>query len=339
MHVLMVTGQLPTLTQPRSITLAPLARQIESMRARGAQVDVLELTGIRKLKYLQCLPHLWACAPSVDLIHAHYGYSGWIARSQSSKPVVVSFMGDDLLGTPDSEGRVGPLSKVVVRTNRWLARTVDAVIVKSAEMAKVLAPTKAHIIPNGVDLQTFQPMDSHRARALLGLAENKHYILFAGNPDEPRKGFPLASAAVMNAATRVAEPLELIPLSGVAPDRVPLYMNACYALLMTSFLEGSPNVVKEAMACNLPVVSVPVGDVPELLAGAEGCAVCPRDAEVLAGALVNTLYGAPRTNGRAVLERKGLDQESVARRITMIYEEVLARRKAKRASTARTTAV
>jgi glycosyltransferase involved in cell wall biosynthesis len=290
----------------------------------------LEIKGIRKVKYLQCLPRLWGSTPLVDLIHAHYGYSGWIARSQSSKPVVVSFMGNDLLGTPDSEGRVGRLSKLNVRMNRWLARTVDAVIVKSAEMAKVLAPTKAHVIPNGVDLQTFRPLDSHRARALLGLAESKYYILFAGHAHDPRKGFPLARATVMHAATRVAEPLELIPLSGVAPDRVPLYMNACHALLMTSLSEGSPNVVKEAMACNVPVVSVSVGDVRELLAGVEGCAVCPREAEALAEALVNSLYGRPRTNGRAALERKGLDQESVARRITMIYEEVLAQRKSKR---------
>ena len=325
MHILMVTSQLPTLVQPRTITMAPVVRQIESMRAVGIQVDVLEIIGIQKLKYFQRLPHLWACAPSVDLIHAHYGYCGWIARSQSSKPVVVSFMGDDLLGTPDAEGRIGLLSKLVVRVNRWLARTVDAVIVKSAEMAKVITPIKAYIVPNGVDLQTFRPMDSYESRALLGLTESKRYILFAGRPDDPRKGFSLARAAVRNASTCMAEPLELILLSGVAPDRVPLYMNACHALLMTSFWEGSPNVVKEAMACNLPVVSVPVGDVPELLAGVEGCAICPREAEVLAGALVNVLSGAPRTNGRVSLERKGLDLESVARKIMNVYEDVLTR--------------
>lgn len=323
----MVTPQLPALARPGTIgrveRMAPLARQIESLRRAGVHVHVLEIKGIQKLKYLQALPRLWALASSVDLIHAHYGYCGWLARSQFRKPVVVSFMGDDVLGTPDAKGHVGLFSKLVVQVDRWLARAVDAVIVKSAEMAQVVAPAKAHVIPNGVDLQTFRPMDSHEARTLLGLAESKRYILFPGCPDEPRKDFSLARAAVTDASTRTTEPLELIPLWGVRPDRVPLYMNACDALLMTSFLEGSPNVVKEALACDLPVVSVPVGDVPELLAGVEGCAICPREVEALAEALVGVLGSGHHTNGRAALERKGLDLNSVARKITSIYEAVL----------------
>jgi glycosyltransferase involved in cell wall biosynthesis len=209
----------------------------------------------------------------------------------------------------------------------WIARTVDAVIVKSAEMAKIIAPVKAHVIPNGVDLQTFRPLDTYEVKTLLGWAKSKRYVLFAGCPDEPRKGFPLARATVMNAATQMAEPLDLVPLWEIAPDRVPLYMNASDALLMTSFLEGSPNVVKEAMACNLPVVSVPVGDVPKLLAGVKGCVICPRQAEMLGAALVQVLRDGQRSAGRMALQRKGLDQESVARKIITVYEEVLTQRR------------
>ena len=321
MHILIVTLQLPTPIQPN--VMAPVSRQIESLRAIGAEVDVLEIKGVPKLKYLQALPSLRALARSVDLIHAHYGYCGWLARLQSSKPVVVSFMGDDLLGTPDAEGRLEPLSKLVVQVDRWLARTVDAVIVKSAEMAKVVAPVEAYVVPNGVDLQLFRPMDPYEARALLGWPEGKRYILFPGNPDIPRKGFPLAQAVVTRASKQMSEPLTLVPLKRVAPDQVPLYMNACDAMVMTSFIEGSPNVVKEAVACNLPVVSVPVGDVPELLDGVEGYTICPRDAEALTEALVSTLAGGQRVDGRAALKRKGLDLESVARRLMKIYADVL----------------
>lgn len=325
MRVLMLTSQLPTPTQPGS--MAPVWRQIESLRALGVQVQVQEITGTRGLKYLRSLTRLWALAPTVDLVHAHYGYCGWVARAQFSKPTVVSFMGDDLLGTPNEAGRVTPLSRLLVYADRRLARVVDAVIVKSPEMARVVAPVKAHVVPNGVDLRTFRPLDAHAARAELGWTEDRRYILFAGRPDNPRKGFPLAQAAVTSASRRMGEPLELVTLWGIAPDRVPLYMNACQAMLMTSLWEGSPNVVKEAMACNLPVVSVPVGDVAELLAGVEGCALGPRDGEALGTLLAQTLTDGRRSAGRRALERKGLDQESVARRIVKIYEEVLAHRR------------
>lgn len=322
----MVTPALPRPGRPG--TMAPTARQIESIRALGVEVEVLEIRGARRLKYLQCLPAFRSITASVDLVHAHFGYCGWLARTQKHKPVVVSYMGDDLLGTPDATGRASAFSRCVVHADRWLAQTVDAVIVKSAEMARVVAPVDAHIIPNGVDLQTFAPMDATEARASLGWPEGKRYILFAGNPDVPRKGFSLARAAVMHAAARMAEPLTLVPLSNVAPDRVPVYMNACDVLLMTSLLEGSPNVVKEAMACNLPVVSVPVGDVPELLADMNGCAVCSREPHDLAGALVGTLHRARRTNGRVALERKGLDLPSVARKVVDVYLGVLSRKRA-----------
>lgn len=330
-RILMVTPQLPSLDQLGATAatgrLAPLARQIESVRALGVQVDVLDVKGVQKLKYFQALPRLRRLALSADLIHAHYGYCGWLARSQLKKPIVISFMGDDVLGTPDEQGQVGLLSRGVVRADRWLARKVDAVIVKSAEMAQVVAPVPAHVLPNGVDLEAFYPLDRREAKASLGLVACKRYVLFPGCPGEPRKGFALAQAAVRAAALRMAEPPELLPLWGVPPERVPLYMNACDVMVMTSFLEGSPNVVKEALACNLPVVSVPVGDVPELLNGVVGCAVCPRDAEALAGALVGVLNRAQRTDGRAVLVARGLDLESVAQKLVDIYKNILTRRK------------
>jgi glycosyltransferase involved in cell wall biosynthesis len=321
MRILMVTPQLPS--QGRPGTLAPTVRQIESLRARGADVDVLEVRGIKYLKYLQSLGSLWSVARSVDLIHAHFGYCGWIARSNLRKPVVISFMGDDLLGTPDSTGRVSTASSLVVQIDRWVARTADAVIVKSAEMARIVAPVRAHVIPNGVDLQVFSPVDPAEARTALGWPRDRRDVLFAGNPETPRKGYPLARAAAMDAAARRGEPVELVPLAGVAPNRVPLYMNACDALLMTSFLEGSPNVVKEAMACNLPVVSVPVGDVPELLAAVDGCSVRPRDPRDLGEALGQVLQRGGRIGGRAALQRKGLDLASVADRVLAVYHDVL----------------
>ncbi|MEQ1907422.1 MAG: glycosyltransferase [Vicinamibacterales bacterium] len=324
MRVLMVTSQLPSATQPG--TMAPVARQIASMREVGIDVDVVEVRGARRLKYLHAVPGVWERAARVDLVHAHYGYCGWLARVQLAKPVVVSFMGDDLLGTPDTDGRTTVPSRLVVQANRRLARIVDAVIVKSQEMARIVAPVNAHVVPNGVDLQSFTPMEPAEARLMLGWTDDKHYVLFPGNPAVPRKGHALASAAAARAAPRMRKPIELRTLRGISPLHVPLYMNACDAMLMTSLLEGSPNVVKEAMACNLPVVSVEVGDVSEMLAGVHGCALCPRDAELLGRALSEVLACGQRTTGRAALQSKELDLTSVARRVKAIYETVLDRR-------------
>jgi glycosyltransferase involved in cell wall biosynthesis len=323
-HVLMVNPVLPTPERPSSTAF--IARQIESIRAAGVEVDVLEISGVRRLKYLQCLPRFHALAGSADLVHAHYGYHAWLARTRPDKPLVVTYMGDDLLGTPDASGRATPFSRLAVRANRWLGRFVDAVIVQSIEMAEIIAPLPVRMLPYGIDVAAFRPLERAAARAELGWDERRRYVLFGSNPANPRKGYPLFEAALGEAAGRLGEAIEPAVLWGVAPERVPLYMNACDALLLTSMWEGSPNVVKEAMACDAPVVSVPIGDVRELLDGVAACAVCPRDPAELGAALADVLAADRRADGRAALLRLGLDQETVARRTIDVYREVLERR-------------
>ncbi len=325
MRVLVVAPPLPTSNEPN--TMPPLSRQIHSLQAHGLEIDVLEMRGLPKVKYLQLIPRFLRRAARADLIHAHYGFCGWLARLQIGKPVVVSFMGDDILGTPDETGRLSLASRAVVAIDRWLARCVNAVIVKSAEMAEIVKPVTAHVVPNGVDLTLFRPIDRAQAQQQLGWPRDKRYLLFPGNPDNPRKGFPLAQAAVQLASEQSGQPFELVPLRNVLPDQVPLYMNACEAMLLTSQLEGSPNVVKEAMACNLPVVSVPVGDVETLLQNATGYTVQPRDPARLATALLQVLALDPQQiQGRAALQQQGLSLEQVAERIITIYKQVLSGR-------------
>jgi len=148
-------------------------------------------------------------------------------------------------------------------------------------------------------------------------------VLFPGHPLNPRKAFPVAKAAVEIAAQRAGEDIELVTLYPTPPDKVSLVMNACDAELLTSYIEGSPNVVKEAMACNLPVVAVNTGDVAELLVGVEGCRICPRTPEALAEGVLAVLAEGRRSNGREALQRKRLDLVSVAERIRGVYENVL----------------
>lgn len=304
--------------------MAPTARQIESLRGAGIDMEVLDMQGIPKLKYVQAIPRMLARLGRVDLVHAHFGYCGWLARLQLSKPIVMSFMGDDLLGTPSGKGELTWFSRLMVKANRALAGRVAAVIVKSREMAEVLAPIKAHVIPNGVDLNVFRPQSPEEVRRRLGWPVEGRRVLFPGNPENPRKDYPLAQAAVASASRRVGERIELVSLWGVPPDEVADYMNACDAMLMTSRIEGSPNVVKEAMACDLPVASVPVGDAAELLANVPGYAVSPRDAEQLGESLTGLMESRQDIGGRQAILARRLDLKSVAQRVGEIYESVLA---------------
>jgi glycosyltransferase involved in cell wall biosynthesis len=317
---MMITHELPKSDRPGS--MAPAARQIQSLRDIGIDIEVVELRGRQKWKYFPALANVYRKLGTVDLVHAHFGYCAWLARLQFTKPVVVSFMGDDLLGTVGETGTVKPLSKVVVQINRFIARTADAVIVKSAGMAQVIQNIPANIVPNGVDIDIFHPIPRQEAKQRLNWDLDKHYILLPGNPNDPNKGYALASASTKYAQTLTHESLELVALHKVSPDDVPLYMNACSVMIMASFSEGSPNVVKEAMACNTPIISVDVGDTVQTLAGVAGCTIAPRDPEIIGEMIVNTIRHTPTSGGRDAIISRKLDLVNVAERIVEIYRNL-----------------
>lgn len=325
MRVLMVSLKLPTPDDPN--TMAPLAIQIDSIRRLGVEVEVLEIAGPAKLKYVNAWREFPSRLGGIDLVHAHFGFSGWVTKGHKDTgdtPVVISYMGSDLLGNPFQSGRIPFWSQFNVWVNKRLADSYADVIVKSPEMAEVIAPVPAHVVPNGVDIERFHPVDKMEARRRLGWDPGKCYVLFPGNPETPRKGIRMATAAVKQASQLLGEPLEMPILNDVPHDDVPLYMNACDVMLLASVHEGSPNVVKEAMACDLPVVSTPVGDVPLLFEGTTGYVTAPREPGSLARALVQSLESDGPANGRSTILARGLDLESVARTIVGIYENVLA---------------
>ena len=305
--------------------------QVESLQRLGIQCDVWVLSdhadGWRKYLIGILLIRRRISQGDYDLVHAHFGYCGWVAGSQRRIPVVISFMGTDVLGSPTSSGRLTLGSRLIVQINRMVARTVDAVIVKSPEMARVLSPVHSSVISNGVDLDALYSTSTHEAKATLGWSEDRYYVLFSNCPERVGKNFPLAQASVAYAARYSQKPVELVSLCNVPHAQVPIYMNASDVMVFTSLSEGSPNVIKEAMACNLPIVSVNVGDVPEMLAGVELSVVCPHDPVALGKQLVHILADGRRTNGREIIQQRGLDVQSVAERIVRIYEDVLRRRR------------
>ena len=257
-----------------------------------------------------------------DLIHAHFGLSGWVARCQFQKPVVVSFMGDDVLGRFKRNGRISLVGHIFRFSSYILSRIVSAVIVKSRAMKDALGLSSALVIPNGVDLNLFQPMQRDEARRALGLEVGKRLVLFPFAPEIENKRFDLVKAAVEKAKCEIPE-VEILSVSNAPRSQMPLYMNAADALVLASHSEGSPNVIKEAMAVNLPVITVDAGDAAELIGATEGCYLVPRDAEAIGAGIVEVCRRGTRTRGRESMAR--LSMENVAKQIVETYAAVAKR--------------
>ncbi|HTS71835.1 MAG TPA: glycosyltransferase [Terriglobia bacterium] len=319
--VLVVTNLWPTEADPSFGSF--VQAQMESLRPLGVDFDVLFVNGrASRWNYLRGIRQVrrQVRAKRYDLIHAHFGLSGWVARWQWRAPLLVSFMGDDVLGRPARSGRLTLMGHFLRASGFILARLVDTVIVKSPQMASKLRMPSAHVIPNGVDLNLFRPMDQAQARQLLGLDSAKKYVLFPYNPAEPRKRFDLIQAAVSLAREQVPD-LEVLVRRGLPQQQISMYMNAADVLVMASIFEGSPNAVKEAMATNLPVISVEVGDAAELIGPTAGCFLIPRDARAIADKLVDVCRSGKRTNGREWISR--LSMEVVAKQIEAVYAATL----------------
>ncbi len=209
---------------------------------------------------------------------------------------------------------------------RQLARVSTATITKSEEMQRALPARwreRNHVIPNGVDLELFRPLRQDEARAQLGWSQDERTVLFVGDPAIRRKNHALASLVCRDAVKRVPE-LRLRVASGVPPAEIPVLMGAADVLLLTSLWEGSPNVVKEAMACELPVVASPVGDVAERLRGVDGCFVTAPEVELMSGAVVSAIAHGRAPAARAAVSAISL--ERVARQLLTVYRTAVEHR-------------
>jgi len=244
-----------------------------------------------------------------DLIHAHYSLSAMVASLAGAKPLVVSLMGSDVKG------------------NGWFKYSIkffnyffwDSCIVKSEDMKKSSGLKKTLVIPNGVDLNKFKPIDKQKALSTLGWALDKKHILFPANPERPEKNFKLAKEAfeLLNSAD-----YELHYLKNVDNNLMPYYYNGADLVLLTSLWEGSPNVIKEAMACNCPIVSTDVGDIKWVFGDTKGCYISSYNSKDLTQKLQKAILFGKRTNGRRRILEFDLDLDSIAKRIVKVYKEI-----------------
>ena len=268
--------------------------------------------------------------PDIKIVHAHYGsMTSYIAaRAMGHTPLVVSYGGDDLLGTvqPGIKWRIR--EAMAKQFSYYAARKAHSIIVKSKNLMDALpkaSKLKASIIPNGVNTEIFKSGNKLTAREVLGLDSTKKYVLFNASKGNniPVKNRPLAEAAVKVLQQKYPK-AELLVASGIPQQEFVLMMQAADALILTSLHEGSPNVVKEAMSSNLPVVSVNCGDVEERLVGINLGGVVDYSAEALANALGAVFESKVVYNGRTEIFNQKLDHLATAKKIAEVYQQVLA---------------
>jgi glycosyltransferase involved in cell wall biosynthesis len=312
-RVLVLTNMYPTAAEPH---LGCFVRdQVEDLRALGAGVEVQVFDGRQdKRQYLRAAGTLRRALRRgrFDLVHAHYGLSGAVAAAQMRTPVVTTFHGSDAW----------------VRRERWVSRAV-ARRTQPIAVAPVVAEAlgldgMAPVIPCGVDLDRFRPGDRAEARRELGWPEDGLTILFlAARGDRSKaanKRVDVFDATVERVRGRIRG-VHAASLDGLARDRVALAMRAADVAVLTSVREGAPVAVKEALACQTPVVSVPVGDVPDLIRGLPGCAIAARDPDALAAAAEAALRAAGSARLREAMEPYG--RKPIAERVLAVYRGML----------------
>jgi len=305
--------------------ISPIIKnQGESFKKAGIIINYFTIKGKGLLGYLRNIFPLKKeiRKNSYDLIHAHYVLSAWVVLLSSvRKPIVVSYMGSDTYGNVDLFGKRVFKSYFQIITAKLLQPFVNIIIVKSKNLEKyIYCNKKCRVIPNGVNFKKFYYSPDNNFKKELNLKKEKIYILFIGDNTNTRKNFELAEKAVKI----ISNPnIELINPYPIAPEAVPKYLNSVDILLFTSFIEGSPNVIKESMACNCPIVSTDVGDVRWVFGETEGCYITSYKPKDVAESIQKAISFGRRTTGRERIKQLELDSESVAQRIIAVYNKVL----------------
>jgi len=308
-RILVVTNMYPTKKHPPSGVFVKEA--VDMMKTSGLDVDVLFIRGRRTpFKYLMGIPRLWwlLLRNRYDLIHAYYVYSGFVARAQLVCPVILTLCGSDV-NLPSQRS-----------LSRLLSRLVSKTIVRTRRMKELLGNEGAIVMHLGVNLALVCPIPQAEARLKLGLPSNGKFALFPYDPSRKVKRHDLFSLA-LERARRIEPRLQPLVMKDLPKNLTPVYMSASDVLVMTSETEGSPNTIKEALACGLPIVSVDVGDVAELVEGVEGCFVCEANEDALAKGMIEALIFGRRTDGRE--RAKEISSEIMMQRLLDLYSEVL----------------
>lgn len=248
-----------------------------------------------------------------DLIHAHYGLSGFAAILQRQVPVVITFHNGETLSA-----KANFMSSVA----SLFAKHVIYVAQHIYDLCYLKPKTNYTILPCGVNLDQCVVVDQQQARQELGFAADKKYLLFGGAFANLRKNYPLLQHAI---ALLHRNDIEVLEMKGLDRATITKLMCACDLFALPSKSEGSPQALKEAMACNCPILATDVADIKHLLGNLDGHYLCSFEPADVADKLSKALADGRRTHGRERIMELGLENRKVAETILTIYNHIIAR--------------
>ena len=329
MRILAITNMYPSVAVPTSGVF--VEQQVKGLREIGLTIDVLLINrvdhGMKAYWNAGDLIQNQIKESDPDLIHVMYGgvMANRVTKAVRNKPIVVTFHGSDLLGEHLSGLARKWIAYYGIHCSWRAAKAASGVVVVSSRLGNALPPnldrSKVRVIPCGIDLDRFRPVPKVESRERLGWKSSNYHVLFASNSGNPVKRPQLARSAV-NRLCQLGVNAQIHYLSGIPNHEVPLWLSAGDVLLLTSLHEGSPTIIKEALACDLPVVSVDVGDVAERIQGIDGCYLAMPDADDLAAKLAVVCGRSTRIHGRSRVEALSIGR--IAGRLKDFYQEVLA---------------
>ena len=287
-----------------------ITEQVQALENAGVECSWFGVDGKGFFGYLRHLSIMNKAIKEFrpDLIHAHYGLCGLLANLQRRIPVVTTYHGSDI-NNPQ-----------VLRLSKWAIRLSAHNIFVSQKNLETAKPkgNNYSLIPCGINPNEYPGIDKTESRKMMSLMPEEKLILFSGAFDNRVKNAPLAEAAI-----DLLSDVRLIELKGYTRAQVATLMQAVDALVMTSFTEGSPQVIKEALACGCPIVSVDVGDVKEMTTGIDGCYIAERNASSIAENLTKAIDFGKRTNGKKAIIEKGLTNDIIACKLIRVYDLII----------------
>lgn len=330
MNVLVVTNMYPT---ENSVCYGSFVQeQVESLIKQGIHVDVYFINGREnRLNYFRSIGRLAKILRKTrcDIIHAHHSYCVYpimIAKLIAGRkcPLLLTFHEGELHWANQKSHREGDVLKRLVFSRKIKSialRMSDFVIAVEDELLTELGfRGKSAVVPCGVNVELFRPLDRKACRESLNLPQDKRIVFFPASPENKQKGFDILKGAVENLGRN---DVLVVTAGNIRHEEMPLYMNAADVVVQLSVFEASPAVVKEAMATNTPLVFTDTGDAKKIIDGVEGCYLCERKSESVVEVLREALSFEGKCNGRERILEEEVTLEGISKKIIQVYENLV----------------